>query len=70
MYTMSNALFTVPKAINEPVKAYVPGSAEHTALISEYKKLLNQDPIDVPMYIGSELVKTNNKRPMSCFHGY
>ncbi len=67
---MSNALFTVPKAINEPVKAYVPGSAEHTALISEYKKLLNQDPIDVPMYIGSELVKTNNKRPMSPPHDH
>ncbi len=67
---MSNALFTVPKAINEPVKGYVPGSAEHTALISEYKKMLNQDPIDVPMYIGSELVRTNNKKPMSPPHDH
>jgi len=70
MYTMSNALFTVPKAINEPVKAYVPGTTEHTALISEYKKLLDQDPIDVPMYIGSELVRTNNKKPMSPPHDH
>ncbi len=70
MYTMSNALFTVPKAINEPVKAYAPGTTEHTALISEYKKLLNQDPIDVPMYIGSELVRTNNKKPMSPPHDH
>jgi len=67
---MSNALFTVPKAINEPVKPYVPGSAEHTALISEYKKMLNQEPIDVPMYIGSELVRTNNKKPMSPPHDH
>lgn len=67
---MSNALFTVPKAINEPVKGYVPGSAEHTALISEYKKMLNQEPIDVPMYIGSELVRTNNKKPMSPPHDH
>jgi 1-pyrroline-5-carboxylate dehydrogenase len=67
---MSNALFTVPKAINEPVKPYVPGSAEHTALISEYQKMLNQEPIDVPMYIGSELVRTNNKKPMSPPHDH
>ncbi|MGV3612580.1 MAG: L-glutamate gamma-semialdehyde dehydrogenase [Fluviicola sp.] len=67
---MSNALFTVPKAINEPVKGYVPGSAEHTALISEYKKMLNQEPIDVPMYIGSELVRTNTKKPMSPPHDH
>ena len=67
---MSNALFTVPKAINEPVKAYVPGSAEHTALISEYKRMLDQAPIDVPMYIGSELVRTNHKKPMSPPHDH
>ncbi|WP_343637860.1 L-glutamate gamma-semialdehyde dehydrogenase [Fluviicola sp.] len=67
---MSNALFTVPKAINEPVKAYVPGSPEHTALISEYQRMLNQEPIDVPMYIGSELVRTNNKKPMSPPHDH
>ncbi|MDR0802446.1 L-glutamate gamma-semialdehyde dehydrogenase [Fluviicola sp.] len=67
---MSNALFTVPKAINEPVKAYAPGSPEHTALISEYKKMLNQDPVDVPMYIGSELVRTNKKKTMSPPHDH
>lgn len=67
---MSNAIFTVPKAINEPVKAYAPGTAEHTALLAEYNRLLNQAPIEIPMYIGSEEVLSSDKRPMSPPHDH
>lgn len=67
---MSNAIFTVPKAINEPVKAYAPGTSERDALIAEYKKMLNQEPIDVPMYINGEKVFTNNKKTMSPPHDH
>lgn len=66
--TMSNAIFSVPIAVNEPVKAYAPGTQEHTALLAEYKRLYNQDPIEVPMYIGSKKVLSNDKRPMSPPH--
>ena len=45
---MSNAIFKVPAPVNEPVKGYAPGSAEHTSLISTYKEMLNQAPIDIP----------------------
>jgi 1-pyrroline-5-carboxylate dehydrogenase len=65
---MSNALFKVPTAINEPVKEYAPGSTEHTSLIAKYKEMYNQSPIDVPMYINGEEVRTNNKIPMSPPH--
>ena len=65
---MSNALFKVPTAINEPVKEYAPGSTDHTSLIAKYKEMYNQSPIDVPMYINGEEVRTNNKIPMSPPH--
>jgi 1-pyrroline-5-carboxylate dehydrogenase len=67
---MSNALFTVPKAINEPVKAYAPGSAERESLLAEYHRMLQQAPIDVPMYIGGEHVTTSNKRTMKPPHDH
>jgi 1-pyrroline-5-carboxylate dehydrogenase len=67
---MSNALFKVPTAVNEPVKSYAPGSTEHTSLIAKYKEMYNQDPIDVPMHIGGKEVRTNEKRPMSPPHDH
>ena len=65
---MSNALNKVPAAVNEPVRAYAPGTSEHTNLIDTYKKVYNQEPIDVPMYIGGKEVRTNNKMPMNPPH--
>lgn len=65
---MSNALNKVPAAVNEPVRAYAPGTSEHTNLIDTYKKMYNQEPIDVPMYIGGKEVRTNTKMPMTPPH--
>jgi 1-pyrroline-5-carboxylate dehydrogenase len=65
---MANAYFNVPIAKNEPVRAYKPGSDERKNLIDKYKEMYNQDPIDVPMYIGSDEVRTNNKKAMSPPH--
>ena len=53
--------FYYPIPVNEPVLNYAPGSKEKIAL----KKMLLQmksKTVDVPMYIGSEIVKTNNKK--------
>lgn len=65
---MSNAIFTVPVAKNEPVKAYAPGSQERESLLNNYKALYNQQPIDIPMYIGGKEIRTNNKKPISPPH--
>lgn len=62
---MSKGVFQVPLPINEPVKGYAPGSAERASLSAMYKKMYNQEPIDVPMYIGSELIRTEEKLPLT-----
>ena len=58
---MSKGVFQVPIPVNEPVKGYTPGSAERASLSAMYTKMYNQEPIDVPMYIGSSLVRTEEK---------
>lgn len=62
---MSNAFYNVPVAINEPVKSYAPGSPEKIALIEKYQEMYNQEPIDVPMYIGSKEVRTQAKKALT-----
>lgn len=56
---MANAIFNPPKAVNEPVKSYAPGSAEKEELLKVYRELKAQE-IDIPMYIGGEEVRTGN----------
>jgi len=66
---MSKGFFHVPKAINEPVKAYAPNSPERAAVLDAYKTMWGST-IDVPMYIGSEEVRTGNTRTMSAPHDH
>lgn len=58
---MSNAIYSVPKAYNEPVKGYAPGSSERAELKAALRDLKSQT-IDIPMIIGGERVFTNDKR--------
>jgi 1-pyrroline-5-carboxylate dehydrogenase len=67
---MSNAIFKVPTAINEPVKGYAPGSPEREELLAKYKEMYNQAPIDVPMYIGGKEVRTEDKRKITPPHDH
>ena len=67
---MANAFFNVPVAKNEPVRTYAPGTSEHTNLINKYKEMYNQAPIDVPMYINGEQVRTTDKKPMTPPHDH
>lgn len=67
---MANAFFNVPIAVNEPVRAYAPGTAEHSSLLAEYEKLYNQTPIEIPLYIGGKEVLTSDKRKMSPPHDH
>ena len=51
--------FYYPQPTNEPVLSYAPGTAERTALKNALKEMKAQK-LDVPMYIGSEEVRTGN----------
>lgn len=67
---MAHGTFQVPYPVNEPVLSYAPGSPEREELQSMYNQMYNQDAIDVPMYIGSEEVRTSDKRPMNPPHDH
>ncbi|TGD57730.1 L-glutamate gamma-semialdehyde dehydrogenase [Flavobacterium humi] len=66
---MLKGFFNIPKAVNEPVKAYAPNSPERAAVQAAYKAMWNSK-IDVPLYIGSEEIKTGNTRNMSAPHDH
>ncbi|HUQ97056.1 MAG TPA: L-glutamate gamma-semialdehyde dehydrogenase [Chitinophagaceae bacterium] len=52
-----------PIPINEPVHNYAPGSAERVALKKTLAELKSQ-PLDIPMYIGGEEVRTGKAEPI------
>ncbi|MFI5172933.1 MAG: L-glutamate gamma-semialdehyde dehydrogenase [Chitinophagales bacterium] len=54
---MSNAFFHVPKAMNEPVKSYAPGTPERK-LLKEAIAELKSKKLDIPMFIGGQEVRT------------
>ncbi len=58
---MSNAIFTVPRAINEPVLSYAPGSVERSQVKAAIADLKNKR-IDIPMFIGGNKVFTDKKK--------
>ena len=66
---MLKGFFHVPKAVNEPVKSYAPNSPEKAAVLAAYKQMWNSK-IDVPLYIGSEEIRTGNTRTMSAPHDH
>ncbi|WP_416867956.1 MAG: L-glutamate gamma-semialdehyde dehydrogenase [Imperialibacter sp.] len=66
---MSLAIFKTPKPTNEPVLSYAPGTPERAALQKELKELKSKEA-DIPMYIGSEEVRTGKKVRMSPPHDH
>jgi 1-pyrroline-5-carboxylate dehydrogenase len=66
---MSNGIFKVPTPINEPVNAYLPGSPARESLLATYKKMYGET-VEVPLYIGSKEIKTNQKASMSPPHDH
>lgn len=67
---MSNAIFHVPVAVNEPVKGYSSGSSERDSLLKKYNQMYNQEAIDIPMYIGGKEIRTGNKKPLTSPHDH
>jgi 1-pyrroline-5-carboxylate dehydrogenase len=66
---MATGFFHLPPPKNEPVLSYAPGTNERIAL----KKALAEaraSVLDIPMYIGAEEVRSNNKKKLSPPHDH
>ena len=58
---MSRGLFNTPKAYNEPIKDYKPGSPEKIELKATLKEM-RSNIVDIPMFIGGNEIRTDDKR--------
>jgi 1-pyrroline-5-carboxylate dehydrogenase len=66
---MARGFFNVPKAVNEPVKEYAPGSPERDQLLTTYSAMFNSN-VDVPMHINGEEVRTGNTKNITPPHDH
>ncbi|HQW23562.1 MAG TPA: aldehyde dehydrogenase family protein, partial [Bacteroidia bacterium] len=57
---MSNGIYQVPVAINEPVLNYAPGSPERASIKAALKKM-RSEVRDIPMYIDGKEVRTDKQ---------
>ena len=57
---MSNSIFEVPIAVNEPVLSYAPDSPEKEELLKMIKRMKSAE-VDIPMFIGGKKIYTDNK---------
>lgn len=64
---MPHGFFEVPKAFNEPVLNYAPGSSERAQVKAMLKELKSQ-VADIPMFIGGNEVRTTDKREIRAPH--
>ncbi|MCM8569046.1 L-glutamate gamma-semialdehyde dehydrogenase [Gramella jeungdoensis] len=66
---MGKGFFHVPVAVNEPVKSYAPGTPEREEVLLTYKDLWNANT-EVPLYIGSEQIKTGDTKTINPPHDH
>ncbi|MGB5244088.1 MAG: L-glutamate gamma-semialdehyde dehydrogenase [Lutimonas sp.] len=66
---MATGFYKVPKAVNEPVLAYGKGSKERESLLAMYKKMYSEKA-DIPLYIGSEEIRTGDTISMHPPHDH
>lgn len=64
---MSTGFFNIPEPVNEPVKAYAPGSPERSSLIKTIEEM-RSTIVDVPMFIGGREVRTGKTVAMNPPH--
>ncbi|MEM9649675.1 MAG: L-glutamate gamma-semialdehyde dehydrogenase [Bacteroidota bacterium] len=64
---MGKGFFQVPTAYNEPIKSYAPGTPEREQVLQQYDAYYNGN-VEVPLYIGSEEIRTGNTQTMSPPH--
>lgn len=66
---MANGFYKIPTPKNEPVLSYAPGTDERKFLQKALKECLSKEE-DLPMYIGSDKVRTGNKVPINLPHDH
>ncbi len=66
---MPKGVYQVPAAKNEPILSYAPGTAERQEIMQALKDARSKQ-VDIPMYIGSEEVRTGNKLPLRPPHDH
>ena len=66
---MANGFYKIPTPKNEPVLSYAPGTNERKSLQKALKECLSKEE-DLPMYIGSDRVRTGNKVPINPPHDH
>lgn len=66
---MGKGFFQVPTAINEPIKSYAPGTPEREEVLATYRDMYKTS-MEVPLYIGSEEIKTGNTSTMHPPHDH
>ena len=66
---MGKGFFQVPTAVNEPIKSYAPGTPERDEVLLTYKDMFNTK-MEVPLYIGSEEIKTGDTATMHPPHDH
>lgn len=66
---MATGFFNVPKAINEPIKSYAPGSPERESLQAAIAEARSKQ-VDIPMYINGKEVRTDKKLKLSPPHDH
>ena len=66
---MSDAIFRVPPPVNEPVRAYEPGSPHRESLKARLKAMA-AERIEIPCVIGGKEVRTGNKRQVVMPHSH
>jgi 1-pyrroline-5-carboxylate dehydrogenase len=64
---MSKGFFNVPEIVNEPIKAYAPGSPERIELIKMLQQLRSEE-LELPMIIGGKEVTTDRRIRISPPH--
>ena len=66
---MVNAAVHLPVPQNEPVRTYVPGSAERLALKAKLKEMQNQQ-VEIPLIIGGKEIRTGDTENIVLPHNH
>src|SRR5690606_33557438 len=61
---MPKGIYNVPKAFNEPVKSYAPGTKEREQVLAAFKEMYNST-VDVRLDIGSEEIRTGKTKTIN-----
>lgn len=66
---MSNAFFSVPEPINEPIYSYAPGTVERQKLQAALETM-RAEKLDIPMIVGGREIRTMKTENCVCPHDH